>query len=161
MEEKYVGVKQAVKNGFIKMRLGGVCDLLYPTSKLRRGRVQGGGDICPTIATTNGACKVMDAEMIEEQIQPKRVEDYLVNDFGIFKLSTRELGRLQGVSDEDITKMMSVNSNTQCMKQFGNSIPIGMLMAVFSQLNIKGVKAWNECTDQENEERVLRGLLDG
>lgn len=31
------------------MRNGGVCDLSYPSSKLRRGRVQGGGTICPTI----------------------------------------------------------------------------------------------------------------
>lgn len=31
------------------MPLGGIFDYNYPTSKLRRGRVQGGGRICPTL----------------------------------------------------------------------------------------------------------------
>lgn len=189
MEEKYIGIRQATKDGFIKMEVGGCCDLLYPSSKLRRGRVQGDGHICPTIATSNGVCKIMDREMIQETIlnddyegskeywdqidkanreeekakfevkTGAKVEDFLVDDFGIFKLSTRELGRLQGVTDEDITKMMAVNSNTQCMRQFGNSICVPVLMAVFSQLNIQGVKPWNECTDQENNERALKGIV--
>jgi len=163
MEKKYIGVRQATKDGYIKMELGGVCDLLYPSSELRRGRVQGGGHICPTIATSNGVCKVMDSEMIQEKIPDAKVEDYLVGGneeygYGIFKLSTRELGRLQGVTEEDIDKMMSVNSNTQCMKQFGNSICVPVLMALFSQLNIQGIKPWNESTDDENYERLTKGM---
>lgn len=159
MEEKFIGIRQATKDGFLKMEIGGVADLLYPSSKSRRGRIQGEGKICPTIATSNGMCKVMDRAMVEKTIGKTRVEDFLVDDYGIFKLSPRELGRLQGVTDDDITKMMAVNSNTQCMKQFGNSICVPMLMAVFSQLNIKGVKPWNECTDQENNERVLKDII--
>lgn len=67
------------------------------------------------------------------------VEDYLYhakdgNDYGIFKLSPRECGRLMDVSDEDITKMLSVNSNSQCYKQFGNSIVVNVLVAIFGQL---------------------------
>ena len=153
--EKQIGIRQATKDGYIKMDVGGVADLLYPTSNKRRGRVQGDGHICPTIATSNGVCKVMDAE----KINVPKVEDYLVKDYGIFKLSTRELGRLQGVTDEDISKMMEVNSKTQCMKQFGNSICVPVLMAVFSQLNIQGVRPWNDCTDDENNERVLQGIV--
>lgn len=42
-EDKYLWIKQATKDGWIKMKSGGVCDVSYPTSKLRRGRVQGGG----------------------------------------------------------------------------------------------------------------------
>ena len=41
-KEKYMWIKQATKNGWIKMKSGSVCDVSYPTSKLRRGRVQGG-----------------------------------------------------------------------------------------------------------------------
>ena len=52
-------VKQATNNGWIEMCVPGVCDLSYPTSKLRRGRVQGGGKISPTITTTMGVCKVI------------------------------------------------------------------------------------------------------
>ena len=37
-----IGVRQATKEGVIPMQIPGVCDLSYPTSKLRRGRVQGG-----------------------------------------------------------------------------------------------------------------------
>ena len=37
-----IGIKQATKDGVIEMSIPGVCDLSYPTSKLRRGRVQGG-----------------------------------------------------------------------------------------------------------------------
>ena len=36
-------VRQATKDGYIAMCNGGVCDLSYPTSDKRRGRVQGGG----------------------------------------------------------------------------------------------------------------------
>lgn len=43
MAEKWLWIKQATKDGYIKMKSGGVCDVSYPTSKLRRGRVQGGG----------------------------------------------------------------------------------------------------------------------
>lgn len=42
MLQKYIGVKQAVKEGFIRCKVNGLADLSYPTSKLRRGRVQGG-----------------------------------------------------------------------------------------------------------------------
>lgn len=37
-------VKQATSSGWIEMCVPGVCDLSYPTSKLRRGRVQGGAE---------------------------------------------------------------------------------------------------------------------
>lgn len=42
-------VPQATKQGYIEVPLGGIFDYNYPTSKLRRGRVQGGGRICPTL----------------------------------------------------------------------------------------------------------------
>lgn len=38
------------------------------------------------------------------------------------------------VSDEDITKMLEVNSRSQCYKQFGNSIVVNVLVAIFGQL---------------------------
>lgn len=48
-----------------------------------------------------------------------------------------ECGRLMGVSDEDIDKMAVVNSNTQLYKQFGNSIVVDVMCAMFKNLNIK------------------------
>lgn len=49
-----------------------------------------------------------------------------------------------GYTDEDFEKAAKVNSNTQLYKQAGNAIVKQVLMAVFSQMNIKNVKAWNE-----------------
>lgn len=57
--------------------------------------------------------------------------------YRIRKLTPRECGRLMGVSDEDIDKMAVVNSNTQLYKQFGNSIVVEVMCAMFKNLNIK------------------------
>lgn len=56
--------------------------------------------------------------------------------YRIRKLTPRECGRLMGVSDEDIDKMAEVNSNTQLYKQFGNSIVVDIMCAMFENLNI-------------------------
>lgn len=56
--------------------------------------------------------------------------------YRIRKLTPRECGRLMGVSDEDIDKMAAVNSNTQLYKQFGNSIVVDVMCAMFKNLNI-------------------------
>lgn len=77
--------------------------------------------------------------------------------YGIFKLSVRECGRLQGLSDGDIDKMDEVNSNSQLYKQIGNSICVPVLMAIFSQLHIKGIKPWNDMTDEERYDMIHRG----
>lgn len=86
------------------------------------------------------------------------VEDYLYKGFGVFKLSPRECGRLMGVKDSDIDKMMEVNSNTQCYKQYGNSIVVPVLMAIFSQLGLKGVPKWNELTQDQRQELVKQNM---
>ena len=84
------------------------------------------------------------------------LDEYLYKDFGVFKLTPRECLRLMNVKDRDIDKMMEVNSNTQCYKQAGNSIVVSVLMGIFSQLNIKGVKPWNEMTDEERYEMIYK-----
>ena len=61
-----VKIKQATKQGFIECLVGGVADLSYPSSKTRRGRVQDGGLICPTItATETGICRIERSDCIE------------------------------------------------------------------------------------------------
>lgn len=84
----------------------------------------------------------------------EKIEDYLFEDkngdqYGVFKLTPRECLRLQNVRESDIDKMMAVNSNTQCYKQDGNSICVSVLVAIFSQLHIQGIKTWNERTTDE------------
>lgn len=48
-----VRIRQATKKGYIEMEAGGVFDATYPNSKTRRGRVQEGGTICPTITANS------------------------------------------------------------------------------------------------------------
>lgn len=117
-KDNMVLIKQATKQGYAECELGGVVDLSFPDSATRRGRVQNGGKICPTIMAQNQElCK----------IETK---------YRIRKLTPRECGRLMGVSDEDIDKMAAVNSNTQLYKQFGNSIVVDVMCAMFRNLNI-------------------------
>ena len=153
MEEK-IGVKQATKQGYIPMNVGGVVDLSYPTSEFRRGRVQGGGDVSPTLTTEIWICKVVG----KGQIKLANVEDYLYKGFGVFKLSPRECCRLMGVKDSDSTKMLEVNSKTQVYKQAGNSIAVPVLMALFSQLGLPGVKKWNDMSEEERKALVAENM---
>ena len=67
-----------------------------------------------------------------------------ITTYRVRKLTPRECWRLMGFSDEDYEKAAEVNSKTQLYKQAGNSIVKDVLMAIFSQLNIKGVPMWNE-----------------
>lgn len=98
-------------------------------------------------------------ERTELAVEPgKTLKDYLYKDYGIFKLSPRECGRLMGVSDDDIDKMQLVISNSQQYRCFGNSICVPVLMAIFSQLNIKGVKPWNELSQGEREDLINRTI---
>lgn len=56
-----VKIRQATKKGYIECEVGGVADFSYPTSELRRGRVQG-GNICPKItAQSMGICRIENA----------------------------------------------------------------------------------------------------
>ena len=72
--------------------------------------------------------------------------------YRIRKLTPRECGRLMGVSDEDITKMAAVNSNSQLYKQFGNSIVVDVMCEMFKNL---GIGRRNE--QQTNDEKSTAG----
>lgn len=118
-KDNMVLVKQATKQGYAECELGGVADLSFPDSVTRRGRVQERGSVCHTIMAQN-------QELCRIETQ-----------YRIRKLTPRECGRLMGVSNEDIDKMAEVNSNTQLYKQFGNSIVVDVMCAMFRNLNIK------------------------
>ena len=74
--------------------------------------------------------------------------------YRIRKLTPRECGRLMGVSDEDIDKMAAVNSNTQLYRQFGNSIVVQVMCAMFRNLNIQGIDRWEEM-EVENAKEII------
>lgn len=129
--EVKIAIPQATKQGFIEVELGGVVDMSYPNSDTRRGRVQEGGSVSPTItAQSNGLCRI---EPASEEIKPI---DNLVPELHIRvrKLTPRECWRLMGFSDEDFDKAAEQNSNTQLYKQAGNSIVVDVLMAIFKEM---------------------------
>ena len=51
-DNRGINICQATKQGFIFCPVGGVFDSSYPKSKLRRGRVQADGMVCPTLTTS-------------------------------------------------------------------------------------------------------------
>ena len=131
-----------------------MADFLYPTSKNRRGRVQGDGQISQTITAENtGVCRVTDRQFEEVNFNGMTKEEldeaWKNQEYRIRKLTPKECFRLMDVTETDIYKMQSVNSPTQCYKQAGNSIVVTVLCAIFSQLNIQGIKAWNDRTEDE------------
>ena len=127
-----IKVRQATTQGFIEVEGGGVVDLSYPTSQKRRGRVQGGGQICPTLTTES-------IPSVVEYGDDKHFS--FIYEIGgayyrirIRKLTPRECWRLMGFTDSDFDKAEQINSNTQLYKQAGNSIVKNVLMAIFSQM---------------------------
>lgn len=120
-----VMIKQATKAGFIKWQVGGA-DLSFPTSKTRRGRVQAGGTVCPTIMSSN-------QELYK--LERKEMESYRIR-----RLTPLECWRLMGFSDEDFraAEADEINSDTQLYAQAGNSIVVNVLEAIFGEMLPKG-----------------------
>lgn len=65
MEELKLRIPQASSKGYAEVGVGGCFDWSYPESKTRRGRIQGGGDICPTL--TAGEPEIYVFEGITEE----------------------------------------------------------------------------------------------
>ena len=78
-EGNKIAIRQATKKGYIECEIGGVADLSYPSSKTRRGRVQEGGKICPTItATETGVCRIEKVIAASRGRNPKNPSDRTV-----------------------------------------------------------------------------------
>lgn len=130
--EPTIKIKQATKQGYIECKPGGVADLSYPTSELSRGRVQGGGDICPALIAGNPAVH--------------RIE----TPYRIRKLTPKECWKLMSFTDEEFHRAEKVCSSTQLYKQAGNSIVVDVLVGIFGNLNIKGCPNWEEYTKEKS-----------
>lgn len=98
--------------------------------------------ICPTITTRPEGFKTAILPVVKGSNE--KLEDMLVMKYRIRKLTERECLRLMDVEEKDIDKMAEVNSATQMYRQAGNSIVVNVMVAMFSQMNIQGIKSWNE-----------------
>lgn len=118
-----------------------ICDINTPTASTVTSRYYKGigshkdnmcnGSQCGTVISDNG----ISANLVAGT--HGYANSHIATQYRIRKLTPRECGRLMGVSDEDIDKMAVVNSNTQLYKQFGNSIVVDVMCAMFKNLNIK------------------------
>jgi len=126
----------------------------YPDSKTRRGLVQAGGSVSPTItAQSNGLCRL---EIYDDYNSRSQADQTCINtirpnnsskatrngtkliEYGyrirVRKLTPKECWRLMGFDDESFTRAECVNSNSQLYKQAGNSIVVNVLMAIFKEM---------------------------
>lgn len=106
-------------------------NLLLENNIQKVGQISSNGSQCGTVISDNGILANLVAGT------HGYANSHIATQYRIRKLTPRECGRLMGVSDEDIDKMAVVNSNTQLYKQFGNSIVVDVMCAMFKNLNIK------------------------
>ena len=105
-------------------------NLLLENNIQKVGQISSNGSQCGTVVSDNGISTNLVAGT------HGYANSHIATQYRIRKLTPRECGRLMGVSDEDIDKMAAVNSNTQLYKQFGNSIVVDVMCAMFKSLNI-------------------------
>ena len=82
----------------------------------------------------NGKDRLQLGKEVSDTLQTAPKEGICYNDLRIRKLTPRETGRLMGVKDEDIDKILKNQSNSSAFHLFGDSICTSCLMALFSQL---------------------------
>lgn len=116
-ENEIIKIKQATKQGWIELTPIGICDLSYPTSKTRRGRVQHNGSVCPTLTATEQELYIVDRNLNTR------------------KLTITEVLRLMGVRDNNINKLINSGlSNSELYDLAGNSIIVDVLVSIYKEL---------------------------
>lgn len=175
IEGEPLRIPQATKQGYVEVQPGGLFDMSYPESKTRRGRVQEGGKVSPTLMACGEApCYFEGVEFKGKSIKEGdglylgTSEDFFrgglegvsrtlkanVNDAGcvqnyrIRKLTPRECFRLMGVTEADIDKIQrSGVSQSQQYKMAGNSIVVDVLEHIFRKMFVE--------TEQESQQLSL------
>ncbi len=113
-----IPISQATIKGYINCELGGIADLSYPKSKTRRGQVQGGGYLCPTLTATQQGLVVIES--------PTRIRF----------MTAKERFRLMGFDDTDYYKAKAAGvTDKQISKQAGNSIVTTIPYYIFKELH--------------------------
>ena len=113
-------IRQATKRGYIEVVRGGAVDLAFPNSKTRRGRVQRGGKVSPTITTGTPSIHIIESA---DKIR---------------RLTEREEWRLMGFTDEQFDAAAGAGATSrELYHQAGNSIVVPVLMEIFRSMNLK------------------------
>ena len=102
-------IKEATKSGKKAARPGDSVDLSFSGFNTRRGRV--GRGIAHTLSTSS-------------------TQGVVTGSLRIRRLTPRECFRLQGFSEEQIDKLLSIDSDTQSYKQAGNAVTVNVVHAL-------------------------------
>lgn len=165
-------IPQATKQGYVEVQPGSLFDMSYPKSKTRRGRVQEGGTVSPTLMASGEAPCLFEGvsvhpnshalefkgeKSIKTDVSPAlRATDYKAPhcvwensaNYRIRKLTPKECFRLMGVSETDIEKIQNCGvSQSQQYKMAGNSIVVDVLEHIFRKLFVD--------TGQETQQLLL------
>ena len=89
----------------------------YMKSNYDSSRIVDINGICPTVKENHNT-----------------VTAIIDNTHQVRKLTVTEFGRLMGVNEEDIIKILSVQSDSNARKQFGNSIVVDVMVNIFKKL---------------------------
>lgn len=138
-EPEVIGIKQATKKGYIECELPGCADFSFPNSKLRRGRVQGGGQIVPTLTASEGGVR------------------YIESIYRIRKLTPRECFKLMSFEFEDWDKCEAIGiSNSAGYRAAGNSICCCCISLLFEHLYKAQYDETYICTDEKYQENFQK-----
>ena len=114
-------IREATKKGYKEAQPGDSVDLGYMGSKTRAGRM--GQDIAHDAASTQGI---------------------VLRGGRIRRLMPRECLRLQGFADEQIDKILAINSDAQAYKQAGNSVTVTVIEAIGRRIRAVDEEIRNE-----------------
>lgn len=119
------------------------------------GQISNEGSQCGTVVSEDGLSPTLSAGT------HGYANPHIEKSFKIRKLTPRESWRLMGYTDKDFEKAKAAGmSNSQLYKQAGNAIVKQVLMAIFSQMNIKGVKPWNDMTSEEKYNLIRKSTTE-
>ena len=102
-------IKEATKKGYKEAHEGDSIDLGFAGSNTRRGRVFAG--VAHTVDTAN-------------------THGIVLRGGSVRRLMPRECFRLQGFSEDQIDKILAINSDAQAYKQAGNSVTVTVIEAI-------------------------------
>ena len=143
------------KNGLVNTLTTVQKDNMVLEKKIQKvGQISNEGSQCGSVVSEEGLSPTLTAGT------HGYANPHVAKSFRIRKLTPRECWRLMGYTDTDFDKAATVNSNTQLYKEAGNAIVKQVLMAIFSQMNIKDVKPWNDMT-LEGKYKLIRKSTSG
>lgn len=146
----YIAIKSATKKGYLKATDGDGIDI-SSRMEYHRGTVQKDKSQTLTTKCEVGICvgtyqyaksdnfmqgrdRLQLGKEVSDTLQTTQKEGIVNSDLRIRKLTPRECGRLQGVKDSDITKLLSNQSDSSAYHCFGDAITVPVLCAIFGEL---------------------------